>query len=71
MEILTGTKREIALLQWNEQLQKAEKRLQDSQKVFELFGDNEEWVKEDQRKVDEIKKQIKEVVEYMDIHNIR
>ncbi len=30
MQILRGTKREITLMQWNEQLEKAKKRLEDS-----------------------------------------
>lgn len=66
MQILRGTKREITLFQWNEQLEKAEKRLADSKECFRRFGDNEDWVVEDQRKVDEIKQQIKEVIATMD-----
>lgn len=66
MQILTGTKREITLFQWNEQLEKAEKRLAESQECHRRFGDNEDWVVEDQRKVDEIKQQIKEVIATMD-----
>ena len=71
MQILRGTKREVTLMQWNEQLEKAEKRLQESKECHELFGDNEDWVKQDQAKVDEIKKHIQEVIEYMDKHNIK
>lgn len=66
MQILRGTKREITLFQWNEQMEKAEKRLADSKECFRRFGDNEDWVVEDQRKVDEIKQQIKEVIATMD-----
>ncbi len=66
MQILRGSKREITLLVWNEQLEKAEKRLADSKEVFRRFGDNQEWVDEDQKKVDEIKQHIKEVTEKMD-----
>lgn len=71
MQVLRGTKREITLFQWNEQLQKAEKRLADSKEYFRRFGDNEDWIVEDQRKVDEIKSQIKEVTQYMDEHGIK
>lgn len=71
MQVLRGTKREITLFQWNEQLQKAEKRLADSKECFRRFGDNEDWIAEDQRKVDEIKQQIKEVTQYMDEHGIK
>lgn len=71
MQVLHGTKREITLYQWNEQLQKAEKRLADSKECFRRFGDNEDWIAEDQRKVDEIKQQIKEVTQYMDERGIQ
>lgn len=71
MQILRGTKREITLMQWNEQLAKAEKRLADSKKCNELFGGHEEWVEEDERKVQEIKDNIQQVIEYMDKHNIK
>jgi len=71
MQILTGTKREITLKLWNEQLEKAEKRLAESRECQEKFGDHEEWVKEDEEKVAEIKQHIKEVTEYMDKHNIK
>ena len=72
MQILTGTKREITLMQWNEQLAKAEKRLEDSKECYRRFGDDDskQWIEEDQAKVDEIKQSIKEVIEYMDKHNI-
>ena len=73
MQILRGTKREITLREWNEQLRKAEKRLSDSKKCFELFGDNDDkqMIAEDEEKVREIKKHIEEVIEFMDAHNIK
>lgn len=73
MQILRGTKREITLMQWNEQLRKAEKRLSDSKKCFELFGgsDDKQRIAEDEEKVSEIKKHINEVIEFMDAHNIK
>lgn len=58
MQVMRGTKSEITLMLWNEQLQEAEKRLADSKECFRLFEDNEDWIAEDQRKVDEIKQQI-------------
>ena len=72
MQILTGTKREITLMEWNEQLAKAEKRLEDSKECYRRFGDDDskQWIEEDQAKVDKIKQSIKEVAEYMDKHNI-
>lgn len=72
MQILTGTKREITMMEWNEVLAKAEKKLSDSKKCFELYGDEDSkrWIEEDQEKVDKIKQNIKEVIEFMDRHNI-
>lgn len=72
MQVLKGTKREITLMEWDEQLKKAEKKLSDSHKCFELYGDEDskQWIKEDEEKVNKIKEQIKQVVEFMDKHNI-
>lgn len=73
MQILTGTKREITLMQWNEQLEKAKKRLLESEKCYELYGDEDSlsWIDEDKQKVKEIEKHIEEVTKYMDEHNIK
>ena len=72
MQILTGTKREITLMEWNEVLAKAEKRLEDSKECYRRFGDDDskQWIAEDEAKVTEIKRQIAEVTEYMDKHKI-
>lgn len=73
MQILRGTKREITLMEWNEQLRKAEKRLSDSKKCFELYGDDDskQWIAEDEEKVNEIKKNMKKAIEFMNAHNIK
>lgn len=73
MQTLRGTKRQITLMQWNEQLAKAEKSLADSKKCYELYGDDDykQWIEEDQAKVDKIKQQIQEVIAFMDAHNIQ
>lgn len=73
MQILTGTKREITLMEWNEVLAKAEKRLSDSKECFRRFGDDDskQWIEVDQKKVDKIKQDIKEVTEFMDKNNIK
>ena len=73
MQVLTGTKREITMMEWNEVLAKAEKKLADSKKCYELYGDDgsKQWIEEDKKKVAEIKQQIKEVVEFMDNHGIK
>ena len=49
MQILTGSKREITLMQWNEQLEKAKKKLEESKKCYELFGDEDskQWVEDE------------------------
>lgn len=70
MQIIRGSKREVTLMEWNEQLKKAEKRLADSKKCYELYGDNKEWIEQDEKVVKKIKENIKEVIEYMDKHNI-
>jgi len=73
MTVLRGTKREITLMEWDEVLAKAEKKLADSKKCYELYGDNDskQWIEEDEKKVAKIKQQIKEVTEFMDKHNIK
>ena len=73
MYILTGSKREITLMQWNEQLEKAKKRLEESKKCYELYGDEDSkrWIAEDEKKVADIEKKIKEVVEFMEEHDIK
>ena len=73
MQILKGTKREITLMEWDEQLKKAKKKLSDSQECFRRFGDNDskQWIEEDEKKVNEIKQHIKEVTEFMDKNNIK
>ncbi len=73
MQILKGTKREITLMEWGEVLAKAEKSLEESKECFSRFGDEDskKWIENDQKKVDKIKQQIAEVIEFMDKHNIR
>jgi hypothetical protein len=73
MQILKGTKREITLMEWDEQLKKAEKKLKDSEECYRRFGDDDskKWIKEDAEKVSKIKQQIQEVIEFMDKNNIK
>lgn len=65
MQVMKGTKREITLFEWGEVLAKAEKRLADSKKCYELYGD------EDTAKVNKIKQQIKKVTEFMNKYDIK
>lgn len=73
MQILRGSKREITLMQWNEELEKAKKRLEDSKECYRRFGDEDskQWIAEDEQKVAEIEQKIKNVIAYMDAHNIQ
>ena len=73
MQILRGTKREITIRLWDEELEKAKKRLEESKKCFELYGDDDskQWIKEDEKKVAEIEKHKQEAIAFMDAHNIQ
>lgn len=73
MQILKGTKREITLMQWNEQLEKVKKRLEDSKECYRRFGDEDskQWIVEDEMKVAEIEQKIRNVIAYIDAHNIQ
>lgn len=73
MEILTGTKRQISVKLWKEQLEKHVKRLNDSMECFRRFeeADDLEHLIEDCEKLAEIAKQAKKAIEYMDYNNIR
>ena len=73
MEILTGTKRQISVKLWKEQLEKRVKRLNDSMECFRRFeeADDLEHLIEDCEKLAEIAKQTKQAIEYMDYNNIR
>lgn len=73
MQVLKGTKREITLMEWDERLKNAEKKLKDSQECYRRFEDDDskQWVEEDEKKVTEIKQNIKEVIEFMDRNNIK
>ena len=73
MEILTGTKRQINVKLWKEQLEKHVKRLNDSMECFRRFEEADDLghLIEDCEKLAEIAKQAKKAIEYMDYNNIR
>ncbi len=73
MQVLRGTKRQITLMEWNEQLEKAKKRLENSKECYRRFGDEDskQWIAEDEQKVAEIDQKIENVIAYMDTHNIQ
>jgi hypothetical protein len=54
----------------DEQIAKAKKRLADSKKCFELYGDNEDWITEDEKKLAELEQHKREAIAYMDEHGI-
>lgn len=63
MQILTGNRFDITMLEWSELLAKAERRLAASRECLRRFGDEDSaaWVKEDEAKVNEIKSKMAEV----------
>ena len=73
MQVVMKTRREATLSQWNEILEKAKKRLADSKKCYELFGDEDSahYVAEDEKAVNDIKEKIKEVIAFMDAKGIK
>ena len=73
MQVVIKTRRENTLSQWNEILEKAKKRLSDSKKCYELFGDEDSkrYVAEDEKAVNDIKEKIKKVIAYMDAKGIK
>lgn len=73
MQVLRGTKRQITLMEWNEQLEKAKKRLENSKECYRRFGDEDskQWITENEQKVAEIEQKIENVIAYMDAHNIQ
>ena len=73
MIVETGTKREITLADWNRQLARVEKRLAKSKECYSRFNDEDskQWIVEDQAAVDAVKKDMQEVIAYMDLHNIK
>ena len=65
MQALTGTKREITIMLWDEQIAKAKKRLADSRKC-----DNKDWIAEDKKNLAELEQHKREAIAYMDEHGI-
>lgn len=69
MQVLTGTKREITIMLWQEQLEKYAKRLNDSMECFRRFHEDSdvEHIAEDAKKIAEIAEQTKKVICHMDL----
>ena len=63
------TKREQVIKEWERQIAKAEKRLAESTKCYELFGDEDfynEWVAADRKRVEELKSNMAKSIAFMD-----
>jgi hypothetical protein len=55
--------------EWERQIAKAEKRLAESTKCYELFGDEDfynEWVVADRKRVEELKNNMAKAIDFMD-----
>lgn len=63
------TKREQVIKEWERQIAKAEKKLAESTKCYELFGDEDfynEWVVADRKRVEELKNNMTKAIAFMD-----
>lgn len=73
MQVLKGTKRELTIMEWQEQLEKYIKRANDSLKCFGLYHDTDDLIhlSEDCEKLIELCNHTKIAIEFMDTHNIK
>lgn len=73
MQVLVGTRREITIMEWEEQLEKYVKRLNESMECFRRFREDSdaEHIMEDAEKLVEIAKNTKEAIRFMDLHGIK
>ena len=68
MQIITGTKREVTVMTWQEQLEKHIKRANDSMECFRRFKDADDLTHliEDCQKIIEYAEGCKKAIEHMD-----
>ena len=62
-------KREQVIKEWERQIAKAEKKLAESTKCYEMFGDEDfynEWVVADRERVEELKNNMAKAIAFMD-----
>lgn len=73
MQILKGTKREITIMEWQEQIDKYMKRANDSAECFRLYheADDLTHLTEDCEKLINLCNKTKEVINFMDVHSIK
>ena len=63
------TKREQVIKEWERQIAKAENKLAESTKCYEMFGDEDfynEWVVADRKRVEELKNNMAKAIAFMD-----
>lgn len=72
MQILKGTKRQITIMQWKEQINKYAKRVNNGIKCFEIYNETDDldMLIEDCEKLIEIAKNAKKAIEFMDKNKI-
>lgn len=73
MRVLKGTKREITIMEWQEQLDKYMKRANDSMECFRLYHGTDDLIhlSEDCEKLIELCNHVKDAIEFMDAHEIK
>ena len=73
MQVLKGTKREITIMEWQEQLEKYMKRANDCMECFRLYHNSDDLIhlSEDCEKLIELCNHAKEAIEFMDAHGIK
>jgi len=73
MQVVTGTRREITIRQWEEQLEKYVKRLNDSMECFRRFHQDSdaEHIMEDAEKIVEIAQHTKTVIYNLDLMGVK
>ena len=73
MQVLTGSKREITIMEWREQIEKHVKRANDSMECFRRFSDADslERLIEDCKQIIYYSQHTKEAIEFMDLHDIK
>lgn len=73
MEIMTGTKREITIALWQEQIEKHVKRANDSMECFRRHheADDLKMLIEDCQAIIKNAQSAAEAIEYMDLNNIK
>ena len=72
MQIITGTRREITIFQWEEQIEKHMKRLNESMECFRRFHETDDLTHmlEDIENLTKNITQCRKAIEYMDVHGI-